>query len=161
MTTTNTTADVRLEELFRDHHRWALALARRTVTSSADAEDVVSAVFEATHRALHAGRHIENPRAYLRIALRHEAQRLYARRGIEVVTDNLPKRPAPDRHGELERALARRDALEGRPAAWRDMLWLVDVNGFSTAEAAAHLGTTASAAVSVLHRVRGVLREGN
>jgi RNA polymerase sigma-70 factor (ECF subfamily) len=68
-------------------------------------------------------------------------------------------RPAPD--DELERARLRahvRDKIAELPEAYREPLWLFDIEGHDTAEVARALGLTVGAVKTRLHRARQALR---
>lgn len=148
-----------VDEIFREHHAWALGFARRILGHNQDAEDVVAEVFLATLRAHRVGRGPnENVRAYLRRAIQNEATRVYARRRLETVTDTVPDAPARNQYPEVDRALDRDRVLRGCPPSWPLLIFHVDVCGLSAEEAAGQLGMTKFAAVSVLYRARTALR---
>ena len=129
--------------------------ARHLTGERTDAEDLVQDTLVRAYRALcrFDGRH---PRAWLLTILRNayykDARRRRPRPTVLV--------PSDDDHADevaFDDALAR--ALATLPTARRDVVVLVDVEGFTYAEASAALGVPVGTVMSRLHRARRKLRE--
>jgi len=152
-------APLTLHQLYSEHHSWALRVARGVVGDQHEAEDIVSEVFLAIHRAqLNGGGPTGNARGYLRRAIQNEATKLWARRKFEHVTDTVPESEAPDVADALLRAVQRQEALSDAPPTYTVVLYRVDILGQTAEEAAAALGMSAPSVKSILHRARGTLR---
>ncbi|SDH42296.1 RNA polymerase sigma factor [Microbacterium sp. 77mftsu3.1] len=149
-------SDARLKEIYAEHHDWALRVARSVIGSSShDAEDVVSEVFLAVHKAfLAGGGPRDNIRGYLRRAIQNQATQLWAKRKFEDVTDAVPEQEYPDPAEALLRAVERQRELTKCPPSYVIVLYRVDVLGESTEEAATALGMTVPSVKSILHRAR-------
>ena len=148
-----------MDEIFTEHYTWALRVATRVVGDTHEAEDAVSEVFLAMHKAiLNGGGPKDNVRAYLRRAIQNEATRLWARRRFEKVTDDIPEVEAPDPAEALLRALQRSNDLGKYPPMYALILYRMDILGESAEEASGSLGLSVSATKSLLHRARTALR---
>ena len=148
-----------LDHLYAEHHTWALRVARGVVGDPHDAEDIVSEVFVAIHRAqLNGGGPTGNARGYLRRAIQNEATKLWARKKFEQVTDAVPDTEEPDPAEALLRAIERQRALSKVPPSYAMVLYRVDILGQSTDETADALKLTVSSVKSILHRARSTLK---
>lgn len=148
-----------LDQLYTEHHSWALRVARGVVGDQHEAEDIVSEVFLAIHRAqLNGGGPTGNVRGYLRRAVQNEATKLWARRRFEQVTDTVPDTTEPDPAEALLRAVQRQKALNASPPSYAAVLFRMDILGETAEETAESLGMTVSAVKSLLHRARATLK---
>jgi RNA polymerase sigma factor (sigma-70 family) len=135
----------------------ALATARRLVGHQ-DAEDVVQ---EATTRVLHAaarGAQVEQPGAYLRVAVRRAAvDHLHECRG-QLPAGELPQlRDRSDVHDVVE-AHEVLEAIGGLPANQRTALLNTVLGDHDQALLATRLGTTPAGVRQLVHRARLRLR---
>ena len=145
--------------LFTEHYAWAIRVATRVIGNPHDAEDAVSEVFLAIHKAKQNGAGPkENVRAYLRRAIQNEATRIWARRRFEQVTDEVPEVEAPDPAEALLRALQRSNDLGKYPPMYALILYRMDILGETAEEAATRLKLSVPATKSLLHRARTALR---
>lgn len=148
-----------MHNLFAEHHTWAVRVAVRVIGDTHEAEDVVSEVFLAIHRArLAGGGPTTNVRAYLRRAIQNEATRVWARRRFEQVTDEVPETHAPDPAEAMLRSLQRSNDLGKYPPLYTLVLYRMDILGENAEEAALSLNLSVSATKSLLHRARNALR---
>lgn len=148
-----------MDDLFNEHHSWALRVAIRVIGDSHEAEDVVSEVFLAIHKArLNGGGPTGNVRAYLRRAIQNEATRVWARRRFEQVTDEVPEEETPDPSEALLRALQRSNDLGKYPPMYAVILYRMDILGETAEEAAEGMNLSVSATKSLLFRARNALR---
>ncbi|GAB3083306.1 RNA polymerase sigma factor [Pedococcus soli] len=158
---------------FREHVEPQLEVLLRVAQSltgnAADAEDLTQETLIRAYNAVSRfdGRH---PRAWLLTILRHTHLNMHRRQRPETVADweSLRRtRPAfgasaphsaeeevigQELHDHLERALAELDPR------FRAVLWLVDVDDLSYAEAAAALGVPVGTVMSRLSRARERVR---
>ncbi len=143
--------------------------ARRLGGDASGADDVTQETFVAAFRAAEGFRGTGSARGWLFTIARHEWLHGFRRRSGEpaafvplVDEDTLPQLGAaagwgadPERAAEAAEDGARLDAaLLSLPIADREVLLLRDVEGLSTAEAAASLGIAPAAARVRLHRAR-------
>ncbi len=148
-----------MQELFAEHHAWALRVARSVIGDLHEAEDVVSEVFLAIHKArLNGGGPTGNVRAYLRRSIQNEATRIWARRKFEEVTEEVPDREEDDPAELLLRALARQRELAKHPPSYVLVLYGQDVLGEDIETTAERLHLSVSATKSLLHRARSALK---
>jgi RNA polymerase sigma-70 factor (ECF subfamily) len=158
------------EVLVRRYQRLVFHVAGGFFRSAADVEEVAQETFLRAFRGL-AGFRQEGPLApwLARIAATSSVDRLRRRRaGSEVGWDDLPEgerraATAMASGGDVADSVAARDLAERalgrlRPLD-RAMVVLVDGQGFTPAEAAGMLGSTALAARVRLHRARRALRQ--
>jgi RNA polymerase sigma-70 factor (ECF subfamily) len=165
------------EEVFRDYAPRVYNLARRMLTSEADAEDVTQDVLLQVVRKLPTFRgEAAFPtwlhRVTVNAALAHRRKRAVqhehrSRDPLEAFLDE--ERPeAPVRRwsvGPEEAALDRETqhlierAIADLPEPYRDVFVLADVEGLPNAEIGAMLGLSLAAVKSRLHRARQTLRK--
>jgi RNA polymerase sigma-70 factor (ECF subfamily) len=140
-------------------------LARRSVDRPEDAEDLVQETYLAAYRAWRDDRRprrVEPWIATICLNLARSRARARARRPIEVSIENHDFR-APtvlDPEGAAEAALDRRSlygAMERLAAEQRVAITLVDLAGFTTAEAARAMGIPRGTVLSRVHRGRRAL----
>jgi RNA polymerase sigma-70 factor (ECF subfamily) len=155
------------EELVRRHAEHLYAVVVRLVPDRHDAEEVTQEAFIRAWRAI--GRFKGDARFFTwlyRIAInearRHAQHRAPATASIDEpgLVDPADTRPAPDRqaeHDDLRAALER--AIRSLDPDYRAPLILRDVEGLSTAEAAAIMGLREAAFKSRLHRARLAVRD--
>jgi len=152
-------APLSLAALYAEHHGWALRVARGVVGDPHEAEDIVSEVFLAIHRAqANGGGPTGNARGYLRRAIQNEATKLWARRKFEQVTDEVPDTEQEDPAEALLRAISRQRALASSPPMYVQVLYRMDILGQSAEETALQLQLTVPSVKSILHRARGTLK---
>lgn len=148
-----------MDKFFSEHHSWALRVAVRVIGDSHDAEDAVSEVFLAIHKAkLNGGGPTGNVRGYLRRAIQNEATRIWALKRFENVTDDVPEVETPDPAEALLRALQRSNDLGKYPPMYALILYRMDILGETAEEASTRLGLSVAATKSLLHRARNALR---
>ncbi len=156
-------------ELYRRYHRLALHAASR-VTTDVDPSDVAAEAFARIWSALIAG---AGPRrefaAYLVKTARHFALLALRRRNREshvdhrddlVLRTDAPGARAPaagfaDAHAEHDLVA---QAIMSLPERWRWVLWMVEVEGYSTAEIADMIGMSHNGVSALLVRARKGLR---
>lgn len=157
------------EILVRRYNRRLYRVARSILRDEAEAEDVMQQAY--VNAYLHLGQFAERARFatwLTRIAV-HEALARARRRGraMEVELPDTDEaadalrsaRPSPEQEalaGELRRVLE--GALDALPRAARTVFVLREVEGLSTAEAAACLGVSEDVVKTRLHRARASLR---
>lgn len=152
-----------LAPLFEKHHAGCVQFARRLVPE-AEAEDVVSEAFIAMVAAID---HDRGPRtsvrAYLHQAIWSRSTRRWARREDPVDSfDGGAEGFVDPMAGYGERLGDRSDlaqAMATLSPRWRDVIWMVEVEGQSMAEVGARLDIAPSAAASLVYRARKALRE--
>ena len=154
------------EELVRRHAEHLFAVVVRLVPDRHDAEDVTQEAFIRAWRGI--GRFKGEARFFTwlyRIGINEARRRGERRRPREVASIDEARlepsdpRPAPDRlaqHRDLRGALER--AVRALHPDYRAPLILRDVEGLSTAEAAAIMGLREAAFKSRLHRARLAVR---
>lgn len=153
------------EELVRRHADHLHAVVVRMVPDGRDAEEVTQEAFLRAWRGI--GRFKGDARFFtwlyrigINEARRHTQRRPPASASIDDAgLDPADPRPAPDRraeHGDLRDALER--AVRALDPDYRAPLILRDVEGLSTAEAAAIMGLREAAFKSRLHRARLAVR---
>jgi RNA polymerase sigma-70 factor, ECF subfamily len=154
------------EQLVRRHAEHLYAVVVRLVPDRRDAEEVTQEAFMRAWRGI--GRFKGDARFFTwlyRIAI-NEARRHAQRRPPPAASIDEPgldpadTRPAPDRqaeHDDLRAVLER--AIRSLDPDYRVPLILRDVQGLSTAEAAAIMGLREAAFKSRLHRARLAVRD--
>jgi RNA polymerase sigma-70 factor (ECF subfamily) len=156
------------EELVRKHADRLFVVVNRFLGDRQEAEEVTQEAFIRAWRGI--GRFKRDARFFTwlyRIGI-NEAHRRAARRPPPGLVSSLEQRSVepPDRneapqtrveHADLRQALER--AIRALDPAYRAPLILRDVEGFSTAEAAAIMGLGEAAFKSRLHRARLAVRE--
>ncbi|AHG88709.1 RNA polymerase sigma factor, sigma-70 family [Gemmatirosa kalamazoonensis] len=153
-----------LGELYARHARALLALARRLLGSTADAEDVVHDVFLGLPEALRRYEERGSLESWLkRVTARMALNRLRSRRRAREVTLTPPP-SVHDATGALDTldaidALALQGAIDALPDALRAVLVLKEIEGYSHAEVAALLDITRGASEVRLHRAVAALRQ--
>lgn len=157
------------EELVRRHADRLYAVVRRVGLPREAAEDVTQEAFLRAWRSIDAFRGQSRFFTWLyRIGL-NEAKRWLghepARALVRSLDDEDAGEPADVRdepharvtHAELQEAVA--DAVRALPLKYRTPLILRDIQGLSTADAAAILGLSEAAFKSRLHRARVAVRD--
>ena len=155
------------EELVQRHAEGLFAVVSRIVWNRDEAEEVTQEAFLRAWRAI--GRFKGDSRFFTwlyRIGVNEARRRAQHRAPAAVVAsldeeqvDPADPRPAPDRqaeHNDLRDALER--AIQALDPDYRTPLILRDVEGLSTAEAAAIMGLGQAAFKSRLHRARLAVR---
>jgi RNA polymerase sigma-70 factor (ECF subfamily) len=152
----------RLAELYDRHGAALFRVAWALLRSRADAEDAVQEVFLGLARSPAKLGRIENPRAYLFVALRHAVGRIAARRKSEPLPDEPPAREVSaeldaDTFDLIERGVA------VLPEEQREVLSLKIDGGLTFAEIAAvlriRLKTAASRYRYALEKLRTTIDE--
>ncbi|GGC44682.1 sigma-70 family RNA polymerase sigma factor [Brevibacterium sediminis] len=151
-------------ELYARHRLPALHVALRLSRNRAQAEDAVAEAFAKIWRAWGRGKGPdESFKAYLMAAVRSESYRRTAMvRATTIVEPDVLTFLADSEPSDLAAEVAERDQL-GRafktlPDAWQSALTLIDIEGISTADAAAMLGLSSNSISSLLRRAREGLR---
>ena len=144
------------------YRRWAPQIrqvAADILRNVDDAEDVVQEVFYAVCAAMKNGRGPHTSAAgYLHTVARRIVRRQLTR-SEQLVGIGVPVRRSSDPHeAQLEDSTAAAAALAGLPRRWRDVLWLIEVEGYSPAELAPAMAMTPNAVSSLATRARGALR---
>lgn len=165
------------ETLVRENAPRMLAVARRLLPGEEEARDAVQEAFLSAFRALDRFQGEARLSTWLhRIAVNAALMRLRARRRRpEQSIEELQPRFLEDGHyqdtpqpwaegapAQLEREELReqvREAVAALPEAYRDVLWLRDIEERDTAETARLLGLSSAAVKTRLHRARAALRE--
>ena len=152
--------DSAFEQLVRDNQRWVQALAWRLTGNTADAEDVAQEAFLRLHRS---SVPLDEAGPWLR--------RVVVNQCIDMARRNVRVMPMPDRElvspAELPDAEVRRAqdherlriALQKLTERERAALVLRDIEGLSTAEVAATMGTAEPTVRVQIARARLKLRE--
>jgi RNA polymerase sigma-70 factor (ECF subfamily) len=165
------------ERVFRDHAGQVFHLARRMLSSDADAEDVTQDVLLQVVRKLHTFRGESALSTWLHritvnAVLAHRRKKAVreehvVRDPLENFLDNGHHR-APVRQWSVspeEQVLDEEthqlieQAIAGLPESYRDVFVLADIEEMSNAEIASILGMSVSAVKSRLHRARLMMRD--
>lgn len=153
------------------YERHSLAAWRLGQTVTGNAEDAADAVSEAFARVLVAVRagHLDNGgsfRSYLLTATRNAAldniRKTSRARPTEqeILAELESSSPSPAERltGDEEAALVA-EAFRNLPERWRSVLWLTEIEGVATKEAAHRLGLSPNGAAQLAVRARAGLRE--
>ena len=136
-----------------------LRFARRTCTTTEDAEDAVQTALWQLHRRIGTLRIIAAFASWLFRIVERECRRLLGLRRATVPLDNvapeaLPLAPVPL---DLRRDLGA--MIAALPDLYREVLILRDIEEWTAPEAADRLGISVEAVKSRLHRARSLLRD--
>ena len=134
--------------------------ARRTCSTSEDAEDAVQMALWQLHRKIGALKMVDAFATWLFRIVERECYRLFKRRipdNIEIGDANLPDVPAPAIPLDLRIDLIA--AVAALPAPYRTVLILRDIDELTAPETASQLGISTEAVKSRLHRARAMVRE--
>lgn len=152
--------DSALDELIQEHQRWVLALAWRLTGNSADAEDVAQEAFLRLHRSAipadQAGGWLRRVVVNLCIDQARRNGRLIPMPQRELLSPSETPDVSAGRAEEYERL---RHALKRLSERERAALVLRDIEGLSTAEVAALMGTAEPTVRVQIARARLKLRE--
>ncbi|TPW77280.1 sigma-70 family RNA polymerase sigma factor [Schumannella soli] len=149
-------------ELWRRHYRPAARVARQ-ITSSIDADDLVSEAYVRIYqRVLAGGGPATAFRPYLYTTIRNLAASWGTAQSREVDVDTIdevederiPHDPAAE---ALDRTLTAR-AFRSLPERWRTVLWYTEIEGMDPHEVAPILGITPNATAALSYRAREGLR---
>nr|WP_243848845.1 sigma-70 family RNA polymerase sigma factor [Lysinibacter cavernae] len=140
-----------MDELFAEHWDRTLGWAKRYASGRDDAEDIAQEAMANTLAAMRGGKGpATSVGLYLATAVRTVAmergKRLAKVTPVAEFYDDLDR--AVDEPVEAGEAV---QAFTALPDRWREVLWLRNVEGYSTAEVASSLGMT-TGAVTALHR---------
>ena len=159
--------DDAFEELYRRHSAAAWRLGQAVTGNSHDAADAVSEAFARVLQAVRSGR-LENGesfRSYLLTATRNAALDGMRRAGKANPTadehlDLASPAPSPAEKvtGAVDAVLVA-EAFRNLPERWRSVLWLTEVEGVATKDAADQLGMSANGTAQLAVRARAGLRE--
>jgi RNA polymerase sigma-70 factor (ECF subfamily) len=147
-------AGKRLGELYAEHAAAVYAYAFHLLGTREEAEDVVQIAFLHAHRSLVRGEELVHPRAWLSTVVKRQAfNRWRDRRELPVADPAVDRQPAEP--GEAAEKLSQvRAVLFSLPEAQHQAFVLRHWSGLSTREIGQVLGTTESAAESLLVRAR-------
>lgn len=160
--------DGAFDELYRRHVESAWRVAQAVTGNGHDAADAVSEAFAKVLQSVKAGRLEDGTafRSYLLTATRNAGLDILRRSGklrtgAEDHLDLVATTAAgPDEHvAGLADATLVAEAFRNLPERWRSVLWLTEVEGVPTKDAAASLGLTANGAAQLAVRARAGLRE--
>ncbi len=148
-----------LSELYREHRQKALAIARRILGDSDEAEDVVQEVFS---RLCSQPGHFEGRAAYStwlhRVMVNSSINSLRAKRRRGQLVEAPRTSPDPEAHAMSRELEAKLDAvLERLSAQHRQVVFLRDRRGYSYPEIAALLRIPEGTVKSALNRGRAKL----
>lgn len=148
--------------LWRRHHDSALRAAR-CITRVAEPDDLVSEAFAAVFGAIRrGGGPREAFRPYLLQSIRNQAAS-WARRRAPLYIDDLVDTELPsdvdDPYADADTRSLLRGALAELPRRQREILWLIDVEGFKPGDVAALCGMTPNAVSALVYRARHALRQ--
>lgn len=160
--------DGAFDELYRRHANAAWRLGQAVTGNSHDAADAVSEAFARVLQAVKAGK-LQNGdafRSYLLTATRNAALDGLRKQGKAAPTDDeklgeLPTdapSPADKAEGAVDAVLVAQ-AFRNLPERWRSVLWLTEVEGVATKDAADQLGLSANGTAQLAVRARAGLRE--
>ena len=148
------------EELYRRHYPDAKRYATRLVSGRASqVDDVVADAMTSALTAIDKGLGpVDTFRPYLFTAVRRHAQRTRSRREFPYQDTDVLTHDEPDDRLDSGQSLVMR-AFESLPQRWREILYLVELEGYSFAEVATRLGLSPNATSALLYRARAGLRE--
>ena len=150
--------------LFREHARAMTAVARRFFGDTSDAAEAVQDAFVSAFKAMAAFEGTARLGTWLhRITVNACLLKLRGQRRSRLVPLEGDAHPAavPGCDSGLSQAEARslvREGVEQLPEAYRTVIRLRDLEGLSTEETAARLGTNCGAVKTRLHRARQALK---
>lgn len=134
--------------------------ARRTCSTSEDAEDAVQVALWQLHRKIGALKVVKAFATWLFRIVERECYRLFRRRApdtVETADSELPEMPAPAIPLDLRIDLVA--AIAALPPPYRTVLILRDIDALTAPETAGRLGISTDAVKSRLHRARAMVRE--
>jgi RNA polymerase sigma-70 factor, ECF subfamily len=150
---------VDLTALWREFSRPLLGFLRSRVANSADAEDLLQAIFLKVQRGLPNLRDTGKLQGWIYQIARHALTDYYRRRRPEDVVDELPElAQSLDGEDEVDLRPAIRRMIAALPPEFRDAIVLTEFQGLSQIELAARLGLSNSGAKSRVQRARARLR---
>jgi len=156
--------DAAFTELYRRHGPAALGVARRVLGAGPSADDAVAEAFTALlTQAREGGGPTSNVRSYLLTSVRNAAlSHVRSQERVRPSSHEALDGPAydPDRLTVAEDVSLVRSAFGTLPARWQQVLWYLDVEGMTPAQAAPMLGISPNAASSLARRARDRLRHG-
>ena len=155
-------------QLYERHSSAAWRLGQTVTGNADDAADAVAEAFARVLVAVRAG-HLDNGgsfRSYLLTATRNAALDNIRKTGRsrpteqEILAEMESSSPTPAEclSGDAEAALIA-EAFRNLPERWRSVLWLTEVEGVATKEAARRLGLSANGAAQLAVRARTGLRD--
>ncbi len=160
--------DSAFAELYERHSLAAWRLGQTVTGNADDAADAVAEAFARVLVAVRAG-HLANGssfRSYLLTATRNAALDNIRKtnRARPTEQENLAQvvctAPTPSEHlSSDEEAVLVAEAFRNLPERWRSVLWLTEVEGMPTKDAARRLGLSANGAAQLAVRARAGLRE--
>ena len=160
--------DDAFDELYRRHANAAWRLGQAVAGNSHDAADAVSEAFARVLQAVRAGKLEDGDafRSYLLTATRNAALDGLRRGATTKPTDNenletvdsTTVTPADKITGHEDAVLVA-EAFRNLPERWRSVLWLTEVEGVATKDAADQLGLTPNGTAQLAVRARAGLRE--
>jgi len=129
------------EELFGRHHARLYRLARRGSVTDQDADDAVQDAMLRVHRGAGSFRHDAAVGSWLHRIVVNSCRDRLRRNAVRptVLLDEVHCTPVPDPAAQLEVTLLVRQALQRLSAEQRAAIVIVDMQGYSVAEAAALL----------------------
>ncbi|QOR69736.1 sigma-70 family RNA polymerase sigma factor [Ruania alkalisoli] len=146
-------------EIYKRHRPAAVAAARR-VLDETTADDAVQVGFMQVLQAVRSGGGPnEHVRAYITTSVRRAALRIGSRdheaplESYDVLDDR-----ASVREGAVLDQMLLTKAFRTLPDRWRQVLWLVDVEGHSLEDVGSRFGLNASGAAALAYRARERLR---
>lgn len=152
-------------ELYVLHRVAALRRAVQFGAQPADAEDYVHEAFVRVIRQLRKGGGPDGAfRPYLIAAVRNAAMDAHrGQRGRELPTAELPTAlesslQAADPQFDAEQRVCVRTAMQTLPQRWKDVLWLLDVEGHTPKTIAGATGVSAQSVSALAYRARRALR---
>ena len=137
-----------------DLYRYAYWLCRDRFV----AEEVVQETFARAWKSWQELREIASVKAWLITILRNERARMYARKQIPVVDEDVSEFEIPDLPSMAENLDMKRQ-LERLPLSYREPLLLQVLGGYSCGEIASMLNTSEGAIMTRLTRARQALRQ--
>jgi RNA polymerase sigma factor (sigma-70 family) len=158
--------DDAFDELYRRHATAAWRLGQAVTGNVHDAADAVAEAFARVLQAVRAGKLTDGGafRPYLLAATRNAALDGLRRRGRTRSDDELHAMAATA-NGPAETATQVADAalvaeaFRNLPERWRSVLWLTEVEGITTKDAADQLGLSPNGTAQLAVRARAGLRE--
>jgi RNA polymerase sigma factor (sigma-70 family) len=159
--------DDAFDELYRRHANAAWRLGQAVTGNRHDAADAVSEAFARVLQAVRAGK-LDNGaafRAYLLTATRNASLDTIRRRSTTTPAENetletVDTNATPgEKLAGHEDAVLVAEAFRNLPERWRSVLWLTEVEGVATKDAADQLGLTPNGTAQLAVRARAGLRE--